>query len=104
MDKIRIRDAGWKTFETGIRDKHSGSATLMADPYSNPDRDPGSLGNADPDPGFGDNKILETNVVETNISFLDQNLQYFFLRTPLKTLKLEKNPLTYQENMQRFKA
>jgi hypothetical protein len=41
-----------------IRDKHPGSATLVADPYSNPDRDLGFLVNADPDPGFVNQKKL----------------------------------------------
>jgi hypothetical protein len=29
MGKIRVRDPGWKTFGSGIRDKHPGSATLI---------------------------------------------------------------------------
>jgi hypothetical protein len=29
MEKIWIRDPGWKTFGSGIRDKHPGSATLV---------------------------------------------------------------------------
>jgi hypothetical protein len=29
MEKIRIRDPGWKKFGSGIRDKHPGSATLV---------------------------------------------------------------------------
>jgi hypothetical protein len=28
MEKIRIRDPGWKKFAFGIQDKHPGSATL----------------------------------------------------------------------------
>ncbi len=28
-EKIRIRDPGWKTLGSGIRDKHPGSATLL---------------------------------------------------------------------------
>jgi hypothetical protein len=28
LDKIRVRDPGWKEIGTGIRDKHPGSATL----------------------------------------------------------------------------
>jgi hypothetical protein len=41
MEKIRIRDPGWKTFGSGIWDKHSGSATLL----TNINKDP-----PDPDP------------------------------------------------------
>jgi hypothetical protein len=29
MEKIWIRDPGWKTFGSGIREKHPGSATLV---------------------------------------------------------------------------
>jgi hypothetical protein len=29
MEKIRVRDPGWKKFVSGIRYKHSGSATLL---------------------------------------------------------------------------
>jgi hypothetical protein len=29
MEKIRIRDPGWKKVGSGMRDKHPGSATLM---------------------------------------------------------------------------
>jgi hypothetical protein len=29
MEKIRIRDPGWKKFRSGIRNKHPGSATLF---------------------------------------------------------------------------
>jgi hypothetical protein len=29
MEKIRIRDQGWKKVGSGIRDKHPGSATLI---------------------------------------------------------------------------
>jgi hypothetical protein len=28
MEKIQIRDPGWKKFGSGIRDKHPGSTTL----------------------------------------------------------------------------
>jgi hypothetical protein len=28
MEKLRIRDPGWKRLRSGIRDKHPGSATL----------------------------------------------------------------------------
>ncbi len=30
MEKFRIRDKGWKKFGSGIRDKHPGSAKLVA--------------------------------------------------------------------------
>jgi hypothetical protein len=29
METVRIRDPGWKKVESGIRDKHPGSATLF---------------------------------------------------------------------------
>ena len=29
METVRIRDPGWKKVGSGIRDKHSGSATLL---------------------------------------------------------------------------
>jgi hypothetical protein len=30
METVRIRDPGWKKVGSGIRDKHTGSATLIA--------------------------------------------------------------------------
>jgi hypothetical protein len=33
METVRIRDPGWKKVESGILDKHPGSATLVRTQY-----------------------------------------------------------------------
>jgi hypothetical protein len=104
MEKIRIGDAGWKTFGSGIRDKHPGSATLMADPYSNPDRDPGFLVVADPVAGFGNKKLSKKILWMQKSHFYIKNCNIFILMPPRRTLKLENNSLVSKENIQHFKT
>ncbi len=43
METVRIRDPGWKKVESGIRDKHPGSATLQECALISGVVDPGCL-------------------------------------------------------------
>jgi hypothetical protein len=95
-EKIRIQP-GMENIWIRIRDKHPGSAILMADPCWNPDRDPGFLVNAYPDPGLGKKKLRKYMLLKQICHFYIRNcnIRYLFLdlHEELSSNKLEKKSL-----------